>query len=178
MIKPIQNQKKTIDLNFIKKNKIDFSTNSHVQTNELRNKLMNLATKNGKKQKSEKNIAKSFKAAQKFQKKNHGKLTKLSILNAIPVFQIVKLTNKKRRKKSVKEVPTFVSNYNSRVSLSLKYLIKTANSKTLNKQQTFLEKFKNELLLGAKSENQAYAIKHNFQTKALAEKKYFRYYRW
>ena len=178
MIKIVQNQKNTQNVNFIKKNITKFSTKAYFQTNELQNKLINHVTKNGKKQKSEKNIAKSFKATQKSQKKNHGKLTKLSILNTIPIFKIVKLTNKKRRKKSVKEIPTLVSNYNSRVSLSLKYLIKTTNSATLSKQKTFLTKFKNELLLGAKSENQAHTIKQNFQTKALTEKKYFRYYRW
>lgn len=144
---------------------------------ELQRKLINHVTKNGKKHKSEKAVAKSFKATLKLQKKNHGKVAKLSITNTIPTFKIIKLTNKKRRKKSIKEIPTLVSSYKSRVSLGLKYLIKsTATEQT--KQAAFSEKFKNELLSGAVSENNAIIAKNNFQAKALVEKKYFRFYRW
>ena len=162
-----------------KKNSTHFLiSKTHNQSNGLKKKLINHVTNHGKKQTSEKNIAKSFKATQKYEKKNHGKVAKLSVLNTIPIFKIIKLTNKKRRKKSIKEIPTFVSNYDSRVSLGLKYLIKTINSATSNKQNTFLNKFKDELLAGSKAENQATTIKQNFQTKALTEKKYFRHYRW
>ena len=161
-----------------KKNKIN-SLVYKIQPNNLQKKLINHVTKNGKKHKSEKTIIKSFKIAQKSQKKNHGKITKLSILNTIPIFKVIKLTNKKRKKKSTKEIPTLVSNYTSRVSLGLKYLIKTtANTKTQNKQTTFFKKFKNELLLGTISENNANTMKNNIQTTALQEKKYFRFYRW
>ena len=150
-----------------------------VQSNNLQKKLINHITKNGKKHKSEKTIIKSFKTIQKSQKKNHGKITKLSILNTIPIFKIIKLTNKKRKKKSTKEIPTLVSNYTSRISLGLKYLIKTtANTTTQSKQTAFFKKFKTELLLGTISENNANKIKNNFQTTALQEKKYFRFYRW
>nr|YP_009317743.1 ribosomal protein S7 [Navicula ramosissima]AOY40403.1 ribosomal protein S7 [Navicula ramosissima] len=148
------------------------------QSLELQKKLINHATRNGKKSKSEKAIMKSFKAAQKSQRKNHGKIIKLSVLNAIPIFKIIKLTDKKRRKKSTKEIPTFVSNYTSRVSLGLKYLIKTTRSLSSSKQANFSEKFKNELLSGTSSENNASVMKTNFQTKACQEKKYFRFYRW
>lgn len=147
------------------------------KTTELRQKLINHITKNGKKHKSEKAITKSFKSTQKIQKKNHGKVTKLSIINTIPTFKIIKLTNKKRRKKSIREIPTLVSSYKSRVSLGLKYLIKTTTT-TQTKQVNFSEKLKNELLSGAISENTATLTKNNFQVKALDEKKYFRFYRW
>ena len=144
---------------------------------ELKKKLINHITKNGKKHKSEKSVTKSFKVAQKSQKKNHGKITKLSIINTIPTFKIIKLTDKKRRKKSVREIPALVSSYKSRVSLGLKYLIKAATG-TQTKQSNFFEKFKNELLSGAYSENNAITTKNSFQAKALDEKKYFRFYRW
>lgn len=162
-----------------KNNSTNFSIpKTHYKSNELRKKLINNVTQDGKKQTSEKNVAKSFKAAQKSQKKNHGKITKLSVLNTIPIFKIIRLTDKKRRKKSIREIPTLVSNYNSRVSLGLKYLIKSVNSSTPNKENTFLKNFKNELIAGAETENQAVTIKQNFQMKAVNEKKYFRYYRW
>ena len=147
------------------------------KSTSLQKKLINHITKNGEKHKSEKTITKSFKAAQKSQKKNHGKITKLSIINTIPTFKIIKLTDKKRKKKSIKEIPKLLSNYTSRVSLGLKYLVKTTAT-TQTKQTAFFEKFKNELLLGTSSENTAITIKNNYQTKALQEKKYFRFYRW
>lgn len=142
---------------------------------ELQTKLINHVTKNGKKHKSEKVLIKSFKVVQKSQTKNHGKITKLSIMNTIPTFKIIKLTNKRRRKKSIREIPAFVSSYKSRVSLGLKYFVKTTNS---IKNTAFSEKFKNELLSGATSENNAITTKNNLQAKALNEKKYFRFYRW
>ena len=171
-IKNLPNQKFTN-----KKNKINFLMYTK-QSDELQKKLINHITKNGKKYKSEKTITKSLKATQKSKKKNHGKITKLSILNTIPVFKIIKLTDKKRRKKSTREIPTLVSSYTSRVSLGLKYLIKTSNTTTQTKETAFYEKFKNEILSGAASESNATTIKNNFQTKALQEKKYFRFYRW
>lgn len=149
----------------------------HQNSMELRKKLTNHITKSGHKHKSEKVINKSFKAIQKSQKKNHGKITKLSVINTIPTFKIIKLTDKKRRKKSLREIPTLVSSYKSRVSLGLKYLIKTTTG-TQTKHFTFFEKFKNELLSGTFSDNNAILSKNSFQVKALDEKKYFRFYRW
>lgn len=144
---------------------------------ELKKKLINHITKHGKKYQSEKAIQKSFKAVQKSQKRNHGKMIKLSIINTIPTFKIIKLTDKKRRKKSIKEIPALVSSYKSRVSLGLKNIIK-ATAGVQNKQYAFFEKFKNELLLGTSSETNTMVTKNNVQAKALNEKKYFRFYRW
>lgn len=146
------------------------------QSIELKKKLTNHITKDGKKGICEKEILRSFKAAQKSQKKNHAKIAKLSVVNTIPVFKIVKLTNKKRRKKSVREIPVLVSSYKARVSLGLKYLIKAIKSQPV--KASFSEKFKSELLSGAVSDNNAIVTKNSVQTRALAEKKYFRFYRW
>lgn len=150
------------------------STIYKTNSTELKKKLINHVTKNGKKHQSEKAIHRSFKAVQKSQKRNHGKIIKLSVINTIPAFKLIKLTDKKRRKKSIKEIPALVSSYKSRVSLGLKNLIKT----TASVHTAFFEKFKNELLLGASSETHTVATKNNSQVKALTEKKYFRFYRW
>ena len=172
-----KNQRKTSTLNKSRKRDVTKPLTEGMKPIELQKKLINHVTKSGKKHKSEKAITKSFKATQKYQKKNHGKITKLSIINTIPTFKIIKLTNKKRRKKSIKEIPALVSSYKSRVSLGLKYLIK-ATTTTQTKQTAFFKKFKNELLSGANSENIAITAKNNFQAKALNEKKYFQFYRW
>jgi ribosomal protein S7 len=143
---------------------------------KLKKKLANHITKNGKKQISEKIVAKTFKRIQKSQKKNYTEIIKLSITNATPTFKIIELTDKKRKKKSIKEVPTFLSNYNFRTSWGIKYLAKT--SKLQINQATFLKKMENEFIVTAKFESQTITLKNSFQNKVLQEKKYFRYYRW
>lgn len=160
---------------YTKKTSIANSPIYKTNSTELKKKLINHVTKNGKKHQSEKVIHKSFKAVQKSQKRNHGKIIKLSLINTIPTFKLIKLTDKKRRKKSIKEIPALVSSYKSRVSLGLKNFIKTIANEH---NAAFFEKFKNELLLGAFSETRTVTTKNNSQVKALTEKKYFRFYRW
>jgi len=143
---------------------------------KLKKKLGNHITKNGKKQISEKILTKTFKRIQKCQKKFYVGIVKLSLTNATPSFKMVELTDKKRKKKSVKEIPTFLSNYKYRTSWGMKYLTKVSNLQ--KNQSTFLKKMKNELLITAKSDSQAITLKNNFQSKVLQEKKYFKFYRW
>lgn len=170
----IQTLKSNLSYSTNKQKSVRNSKTYNANLLELRTKLINHITKNGKKHKSEKTVMQSFKATQKSQKKNHCKITKLSIINTIPIFKIIKLTNKNKRKKSIREIPTLVSSYKSRVSLGLKYIIKTDNATSA----PFSEKLKNELLSGAASQNDAITTKNNSQAKASNEKKYFRFYRW
>lgn len=144
--------------------------------NISKNKLLNHLIRSGKKQIIEKTITKSFKQIQKDQKKNCKNIIKLAVLNSIPAFKVVKLENKKGRKTSVKEIPTFVSNYNFRVSWGLKYLVESLESVPQNKLYT---KLKNEFLLAAKAESKTLkTLKETSQIRALKEKKYFKYFRW
>lgn len=143
---------------------------------ELKKKLTNHITKNGKKEISEKILTKTFKRIQRYQKKNYTDIVKLSLTNATPTFKMIELTDKKRKKKSVKEIPTFLSNYKSRTSWGIKYLTKSSNLQ--KNHTTFFKKMENEFLITAKSESQTVTLKNNFQNKALQEKKYFRFYRW
>jgi ribosomal protein S7 len=144
--------------------------------NISKKKLWNHSTKNGKKQISERMVAKSFKLSQKHQKKNLNEIIKLSIISSIPTFNIVKLTNKKRRKKSIREIPTFVSKHESRISWSLKNLIKVITQKT--KRSTLATELKKEYFLLAQSESKVVSLKDDLQNRSLKEKKYFRFYRW
>jgi ribosomal protein S7 len=144
--------------------------------NISKKKLWNHVTKSGKKQISERMVAKSFKLSQKSQKKNLNEIIKLSIMSSIPAFKIVKLTNKKRRKKSIREIPTFVSNHESRISWSLKNVIKGIAQKT--KRSTLATELKKEYFLLAQSESKVVTLKDDIQNRSLKEKKYFRFYRW
>lgn len=145
--------------------------------NISKKKLWNHATKHGKKGISERIIAKSFKESQKSQKKNLNEIIKLSIISSMPTFKIVKLTNKRRRKKSIKEIPTFLSNHGSRISWSLKNIIKAVAQKK-TKKSTFLAELRKEYFLLSKPESQVLMLKNDIQKSSLKEKKYFRFYRW
>jgi len=139
--------------------------------------LTNHITEKGKKHTIEKILTKSFKQTQKQQKKNATNIIKTSILGMIPTFRIVKLTNKRRRKKSVKQIPIFLSNNKSRSSWGLK---KLTNFSTQEASKTnLLKKLTNQLLLTTtESENKNIELKNKQQNEALKEKKYFKYYRW
>ena len=137
--------------------------------------MLNHILKSGKKQISEKILTKSFKSIQKSQKKSYNEIIRLAILNSTPMFRVIKLKNKRRKKKSIKEIPAFLSNYTYRTSWGLKYLIKTSTLKTSN---VFYNQLKHEILSNALSDGNAVTLKNELQNKALPKKKYFRHYRW
>jgi small subunit ribosomal protein S7 len=142
---------------------------------KLKKKFLKHILKNGKKSISEKILNKSFKFLQKSQKKSHGEILRLAILNSTPIFRIIKLKNKRRKKKSIKEIPAFLSTYKYRTSWGLKYLINTSNSKTNN---TFSNQLNHSILESAKHTSNTITFKNELQNKALEKKKYFRHYRW
>jgi small subunit ribosomal protein S7 len=145
-------------------------------TPRLKEKILNHILKNGKKKTSEKMLNKSFKLMQKSQKKSHNEIFKLSIINSTPTFRVIKLKNNKRRKKkSIKEIPAFLSTYMFRSSWALKYLIQTSKKK---QSGTFFDQLKTETLLSAKYEGNTIKLKNEVQDQALQKKKYFRHYRW
>lgn len=143
---------------------------------KLKGKILNHIFKDGKKKTSEKILIKSFKTIQKFQKKPHSEITKLSIINATPTFRIIKLKNKRRKKKkAVKEIPAFLSTYMFRLSWALKYIVTGTTKKTSN---LFYNQLKDEILLNTKHEGNAVKLKDELQNQALQKKKYFKHYRW
>lgn len=143
---------------------------------KLKEKILNHIFKNGKKKTSEKILVKSFKSIQKIQKKSHIEITKLAIINSTPTFRIIKLKNNKRKKKkSAKEIPTFLSAYIYRTSWALKYLTKTLSSKISNKYHVQL---KQEILLNTENQGNAAKLKNELHNQTLKNKKYLKYYRW
>ena len=142
---------------------------------KLKKKLLNHILQDGRKQISEKILVKSFKSIQKSQKKSHTEIVKLAILNSTPMFRVIRLKNKRRKKSSVKEIPAFLSNYTYRTSWGLKYLVKTSTSKASSGMSNQL---KHEIMSNVIHEGSAVIFKNELQNKALPKKKYFRHYRW
>ena len=144
--------------------------------NTFKKILENHITKNGQKHKIEKIIIKSLKQTQKQQQKNTKNIIKISIMRISPAFRLIKLTNKRRRKKSIKQIPAFLSNNKFRSSWGLKNLIKKSTNEISN--TTLDKELSNKFLLTAELKNKNIELKTNQQDEASKEKKYFRHYRW
>lgn len=138
---------------------------------ELKRKTINHILKNGKKQISEKILKSSVKSVQKFQKKSHNEILKLAIFNSMPTFRIIKL----KRRKSLLEIPAYLSSYKYRASWGLKYLTKTLTSSS---NHIFYKQLKNEILSNASSTTETAKPKDEIQKNVLKKKKYFKHYRW
>jgi ribosomal protein S7 len=142
-----------------------------MEKNKLKKKIINYIFKQGKKQRIEKILKTSIKSIQKFQKKSHYDLIKLTMLNSIPAFRVIKL----KKEKSNIEIPTFISSLQYRTNWGIKYLIKTFTSKTNN---TLNQKLKKTFLTNTTAKNEIIKFKDELQKNALKQKSYFKYYRW
>ena len=145
--------------------------------NTFKKTLTNHIVKKGQKHTVEKILTKSLKQTQKSQKKNVTNMVKVSVLSLIPTFKMIQLTNKRRRKKSIQQIPAFLSNNRSRSSWGLKNL---TNFSTLGVTKTsLLFKLKNQFLLNTTlSENKEIKLDSNQQEEISKKKKYLKYYRW
>jgi ribosomal protein S7 len=142
---------------------------------EIKNKIINRLLINGEKKTSEKVLLKSLKELQKDSNKNAKKLIQLAIVYSIPTFKLHKLTNKKKRKKKVQEIPAFILNERARISLAIKFILLTTKKK---KTAHFYTKLKQEVLLNSQFKGDAIKIKDDLQKQILLKKHLFKYYRW
>lgn len=140
----------------------------------IKKKLINHLTLNGSKIKGEKIFKESIKKIQKESTKSLKKVVQLSIINSTPIFKLHRISNKKRKKKKIKEIPSFIKNLNYRVSLSIKLILTSLKIKT----KKISTKIKNEILQDLKSDKLSIQKKNELQKKASLNKRYFRYYRW
>ena len=74
---------------------------------KIKKKLLKHILINGKKPISEKILTKSFKSIQKHQNKSHSEIFKLAITNSSPMFRIIKLKNKRKKKNLLKKFQHF-----------------------------------------------------------------------
>ena len=140
----------------------------------IKNKIINHLTLTGNKTTGEKILIDSIKKIQKESKKPTDKIIQIAIINTSPIFKVHKISNKKKKKKKLREIPAFVSNNNARLSLAIKFILFTNKSKFTK----IATKLKNEILQGFKNEGLSVVNKNELQRKALLNKKYLRYYRW
>jgi ribosomal protein S7 len=142
---------------------------------EIKKKFINHFMKNGKKTTSEKILLNSLKELQKTSSKQSEELIKNAVVNSLPVFTIHKIENKKQKKKKrkIKEIPFFIVNSKSRISLAIKLIIES-----LKKQSCFFKDFNKEILANNQQKGSSIQLKTELQKKVIYNKRYFRFYRW
>jgi ribosomal protein S7 len=143
---------------------------------EFKNKLINHIMINGNKKTSEKILLKSFKKLQKDSQKQSKKIFQLAIINSTPIFKLHIFKIKKKRKKRIKEIPAFITNKYTRISLAIKLILsKISENKRLN---NFFNEFKKEILLTSQQKGTIVESKNNLQKQVLLKKHLFAFYRW
>jgi len=86
----------------------------------LKDKLINVFMKNGKKFTGEKILLKSSKLLQKLSKKKNLNTVKLAIINTTSVFKLNEQVMKKGKRKSKKITPSFIVKDSLRIMTALK----------------------------------------------------------
>lgn len=149
-----------------------------MKNKRIKNILINHLIRNGNKKTCETVLLKSFKNIQKFCKKPHKTLLKLSIIKSTSTFRLIQLKNKKRKKnkiKNSKEIPLFISSNYKRISWALKYILETTKKKTANK---FYKNLKQEIISSSQNEGDSTKIKTNLHKQIITRKRLFLYFRW
>ena len=122
---------------------------------KIKTKYLNHLTLQGKKETSEKQLLKSFKAMQKISNKNSEKIFQLALIFSIPIFKLHKLKINKK-KKTFREIPGFIKNKHSRTSFASKLIILNIKK---NVNNTLSKKFINEILSTSKKKKFYYFCK-------------------
>ena len=142
---------------------------------EIKNKIINNLLINGKKNTGEKILLKTLKELQKSSNKKSKELIKFAIIFATPTFKLHIMSQKKRKKKKIREIPSFISKKNARISLAIKFILKTIKKKNSNK---LYNKLKKEVLLTTQLKGDVIQIKNDLQKHILLKKHYFSYFKW
>jgi len=142
----------------------------------LKQKLVNTLMNSGNKRTGEKILVKSLKLLQKSTVKKHINLIQLAVINATPTFKVNQQLSKKGKRKSKKDIPTFITNDSLRIMLSLKF-IKTASTKSQS-SACFYENLTQEILASSTLKSQSVEKKNELQKRTLINKRYLSKFRW
>jgi ribosomal protein S7 len=143
----------------------------------IQKKLLNHITQSGKKNTSEKIIMKSFKKLQKNSIRPIKDVFRNALILSTPIFKVHIIENKKQRKKNrkIKKIPYFIVNNLSRISLAIKFIMKSIEKKS----KSTYTKLENEILtINQHKSGGAINLKKDLQKQVAINKKYFNFYKW
>jgi ribosomal protein S7 len=142
----------------------------------LKNQIVNIIMKSGKKRTGEKILMKFVKSLQKSTTKNFQSLVQLAIINSTPAFKLNEQTLKKGKRKSTKIIPSFIAKDSLRVVTALKFIRDVAHKD--NSALSFYQSLKNEVLDASSSKGQSTEQKTKLQNQILLNKRYLAKFRW
>lgn len=142
---------------------------------KIKLKLINHLLKNGNKKTCENILLKSLKTIQKSSLKSYKKVLKMAIINSSSIFRIIKLKQKKRKKKSTKEIPMFIFKNFERISWSLKVILSYSKKQNVN---NFYKKLKQEIMISSKNKGNSIDKKIDTHKQILPKKRLLLYFRW
>ena len=142
----------------------------------LKNKIINIFMKDGKKRTGEKILLKSAKILQKSSSKSFQNLVQLVIINTTPVFKLNEQAVKKGKRKAQKVIPSFIVKNSLRIMTALKFL---KNSASKDKTDIgFHKSLVREILATSSLKGQSIEKKNKLQTQVLLNKRYLSKFRW
>ena len=141
---------------------------------KISGKILNHLTKSGKKIKSEKILRQTIKELQKPFKKQSKKIIQLSLILTSSAFKLFVITQKKRKKKQDKIIPSFITKPYIRKSLAIKSIVQETRN---NKNFYFSQTLKENIIETSNSKGNVINIKNRDQKKVLLNKHLFKYYK-
>lgn len=144
--------------------------NINKKMKNIKDKILNKLTKNGKKETSEKIFKKSLKFIQKFNYQDHNDILKIALINTSPILNIRSI---KTRKKQKKQYP-YVLNNKTRLFFAINFIL---NFTTKKSNSLFYKKLANEFILASKNESESNKQKTSLHERAFIFKKFAKY-RW
>jgi ribosomal protein S7 len=142
----------------------------------LRNKIINVLMRNGKKHTGEKILLKSSKLLQKSSKKPFRNLVQLAVINTTSAFKLNEQVMKKGKRKSTKVTPSFIVKDSLRIMTALKYIKTTVykNKSSINFHKSLVK----EILVSSSLKGQSVEQKTKLQTQILLNKRYLSKFKW
>ena len=142
----------------------------------LKDKLINVFMKNGKKFTGEKILLKSSKLLQQLSKKKNLNTVKLAIINTTSVFKLNEQVMKKGKRKSKKITPSFIVKDSLRIMTALKSI--QASAKKNKNSMNFHKNLVKEVLASASLKSQSIEQKAKLQNQILLNKRYLSRFKW
>lgn len=146
------------------------------KNSQLRVKITNAFMLNGKKWTTEKILLQASKRAQKITKKNFRSIFHLALINSTLPFEINEQSLKKGKRKSTRNIPSFISNDSLRVMKTLKRLKKI--SKKSKGSISFCDSFVKEILSSSTTKGVMLEKKEELHKQILSNKRYLSRFRW
>jgi small subunit ribosomal protein S7 len=142
----------------------------------LKNKVLNTLMLSGKKTTCEKVVLKSVKLLQKSTIKNCRSVIQLAVINSTPTFKLNEQALKKGKRKSTKDVPSFILSDSLRTMMSLKFLKEVASKN--RGSVDFYQSLAKEVLSSSFYKSQSVDKKNELQKQVLVNKRYLSKFRW